>query len=204
MKGSVASLVPVESIGVGIVAAVVFFAWGWARAARFRSERGKPPWAIPPTVWGAIHVVLLPIGWLMYWAASRTTRVADFSLTHRSNTTIADTAEDREKLRRIHFELPLLRPPEQNSRGWHPDPLHQRGFRFFDGQRWTRDVTDDPARKAAEAVGDARADLRRRLRALPPPPDLAPSWHVDPLGKGHYRYFDGWAWTDKVHGARSS
>jgi hypothetical protein len=39
---------------------------------------------------------------------------------------------------------------------------------------------------------------------LPPPPDLAPSWHVDPLGKGHYRYFDGWAWTDKVHGARSS
>ena len=91
-----------------------------------------------------------------------------------------------------------------NSRGWHPDPLHQRGFRFFDGQRWTRDVTDDPARKAAEAVGDARADLRRRLRALPPPPDSAPSWHVDPLGKGHYRYFDGWAWTDKVHEARSS
>jgi len=204
MKGGVASLVPLEPVGIGIAVAIVFFAWGWARAARFRSERGKPPWGIPPTGWGAIHVVLLPIGWIIYSAASRTTRVADFSLTHRSDTEIADTAEEREKLRRIRSELPLLRPPQPDSRGWHPDPLHQRGFRFFDGQGWTRDVTDDPAWKAAEAVGDARADLRRRLRALPPPPDLTPSWHVDPLGKGHYRYFDGWAWTDKVHEARSS
>ncbi len=204
MKAGVASVVPWEPLGVGIVVALVFFTWGWARAARFRSERGKPPWAIPPMGWGAIHVALPPIGWIIYSAASRTTRVQDFSLTHRSDTEIADTAEDREKLRRILSELPLLRPPQPDSRGWHPDPLHQLGFRFFDGQRWTRDVTDNPARRAAEAVGDAPADLRRRLRALPPPSDLAPSWHIDPLGKGHYRYFDGWAWTDKVHEARSS
>jgi len=200
----VASPVTVESIVIGVAVAVVFFAWGWARAARFRAERGKAPWTIPPAGWGAIHVVLLPVGWLIYSAASRTTRVADFSLTHRSDTTIADTAEEREKLRRIRFELPLLRPPQPASRGWHPDPLHQRAFRFFDGKQWTRDVMDDPARKAAAAVGDPRADLRRRLRALPPPSDPTPSWHVDPLGHGHYRYFDGWGWTDKVHRARSS
>jgi|GEM_PF-1346693 hypothetical protein len=204
MKTTVASLVPVEPAAVGIVVAVVFFAWGWARAARFRAETGKPPWTIPPAGWGAIHVVLLPIGWLIFSAASRTTRVADFSLTHRSSTAIADTAEEREKLRRIRFELPLLRSPQPDSRGWHPDPLHQRAFRFYDGKQWTRDVIDDPARRAAEAVGDPRADLRRRLRALPPPSDATPSWHVDPLGHGHYRYFDGSRWTDKVHQARSS
>ena len=195
---------PLETLAVAIVVAIVFFAWGWARAARFLAERGKPPWSIPPTVWGVIHVALLPIGWLIFWAASRTTRVADFSLTHRPDSGAADTAEEREKLRRIRFELPLLRPPQPASRGWHPDPLQQRKFRFFDGKQWTRDVSDDPSRKAAESVGDPRADLRRRLRALPPPADLTPSWHVDPLGKGHYRYFDGSAWTDKVHEARSS
>lgn len=204
MNKNVASLATVEPIAIGILVVAVFFAWGWARAARFRAERGKAPWTIPPVVWGAIHVALLPIGWLIYSAASRTTRVADFSLTHRSNTAIADTAEEREKLRRIQFELPLLRPPQPASRGWHPDPLHQRPFRFFDGKQWTRDVIDDPERKAATAVGDPHADLRRRLRALPPPADPTPSWHVDPLGHGHYRYFDGWAWTDKVHRARSS
>ncbi len=137
---------PLEPIGVGVVVAVVFFAWGWARAARYRSERGKPPWSIPPTGWGIIHVALLPIGWIIYSAASRTTRVQDLSLAYRSDVAIADTAEEREKIRRILFELPLLRPPQPASRGWHADPLHQRGFRFFDGQCWTRDVTDDPER----------------------------------------------------------
>ena len=115
-----ASLVTAEPVVVIAAVAVVFFAWGWARAARFRAERGKAPWTIPPTGWGAIHVVLLPVGWLIYWAASRTTRVADFSLTHRPDTAIGDTAEEREKLRRIGFELPLLRPPQPASRAGTP------------------------------------------------------------------------------------
>jgi len=34
MKGGVASLVPLEPVGIGIAVAIVFFAWGWARAAR--------------------------------------------------------------------------------------------------------------------------------------------------------------------------
>ena len=199
-----ATVLPLEPIAVGIVVAVVFFAWGWARAARFRSERGKSPWAIPPTVWGAIHVVALPVGWLIYAAASRTTKVPDFSLTHRPDSANADTAEERARLRNVGRELPLLRPPQPETRGWHADPLEQRSFRFFDGKRWTRDVSDDPTGKAARAIGDPRADLRRRLRGLPPPADPTPSWHIDPLSRGNYRYFDGLAWTDKVHGARSS
>jgi len=129
----VATVLPLEPIAVGIVVAVVFFAWGWARAARFRSERGKSPWAIPPTVWGAIHVVALPVGWLIYAAASRTTKVPDFSLTHRPDSANADTAEERARLRNVGRELPLLRPPQPETRGWHADPLEQRSFRFFDG-----------------------------------------------------------------------
>ncbi len=204
MNGVVANIAPLGLLAAGIVIVLVFFAWGWARAARFRAERGKPPWTIPPTGWGAIHAVLLPIGWILYSAASRTTKVADLSLIHRSDAAFADSAEDREKLRRTLLELPLLRPPQSASRGWHHDPLNERRFRFFDGQRWTRDVADDPARQAADAVGDERADLRRRLRALPAPSEPTPSWHVDPLGKGRYRYFDGWEWTDEVQGTRSS
>ena len=173
MKGGVASVVPLGPLAVAVAVAVVFFAWGWARAARFLAERGKPPWSIPPTVWGAIHVALLPIGWLVFWAASRTTRVADFSLTYRPNTSAADTAEEREKLRRIRFELPLLRPPQPASRGWHPDPLHQRNFRFFDGKQWTRDVSDDPAQEGGRVSGRSAAPTSAGdFGPCPPPADL--------------------------------
>jgi hypothetical protein len=198
-----ASLVPLGPVAAGVIVAVVFFAWGWARAARFRSERGKPPWSISPTGWGAIHVALLPIAWILYFAATRTTTVSDLSLAHRDDAVIADTAEERHKLRQIMGQLPLLRPPQPGSRGWHPDPLGQRRFRFFDGKRWTREVTDDPAGRAAEAVGDVRADFQRRLRALPAPVDALPSWHLDPLGQCRFRYFDGHAWTNEVREARS-
>ena len=68
MMIAMASLVPMGPLGVGVVVAVVavvFYAWGWARAARFRSERGKAPWAIPPTGWGALHVLLAPVAWIV-------------------------------------------------------------------------------------------------------------------------------------------
>jgi hypothetical protein len=148
--------------------------------------------------------VLLPIGWVIYSAASRTTVVSDLSLAHRHDTVIADTPEEREKLLKIVGQLPLLAPPQPDTRGWHPDPLAQKDFRYFDGQRWTREVTDDPARRVAAVVGDEKADLGRRLRALPQPSDTSPSWHLDPLGEHHFRYYDGDAWTEEVREARSS
>ena len=139
-----ASLVPLEPVAVGVLVAVVFFAWGWARAARYRSERGKPPWAIPPTGWGAIYVALLPVGWIIYSAA----RERQGSRISRSPTGLTSRSPTRPKSARSsegsRFELPLLRPPQPASRGWHADPLHQRGFRFFDGKCWTRDVTTIP------------------------------------------------------------
>jgi len=191
-------------VGAGVVLGIIFFSLGWSRAARFRSQRGKPPWAISPTGWGAIYVVLLPIGWLLYSFASRTTTVVDPSLANRGDSFIADTPEEREKLRRIAGELPLVRPPQPASRGWHSDPLRQRRFRFFDGQRWTREVTDDPARRVEAAVGDTKADMRRRLLSLPPPTDRGPSWHIDPLGTYRFRYYDGQEWTEEVRQARGS
>ena len=191
-------------IGVLVLLAAIIFAWGWVRAARFRSERGRAPWGISPVAWGAIHVVLLPIAWILYFSASRTTALPDATLAHRYDTVIADTAEEREKLTKIARELPLLRPPEPDSRGWHPDPLGQRDYRFFDGRRWTREVTDDPKLRVTAAIGDAEADLGRRLRTATPPADKTPSWHLDPLGEHHFRYFDGEAWTVEVREARSS
>ncbi len=199
-----ATIAPLGDIAAGIVLAVALFCWGWTRAARFRSERGKPPWAIPPTGWGAVYILLAPIGWILFSAASRTTKIVDPSLAHRPDAVIADTAEERAKLRRIAAELPLLRPPKPASRGWHLDPLGQRRFRFYDGQRWTREVSDDPARRISEAGGDENGDLKRRLRLLPPPPGSAASWHLDPLGTYHFRYFDGTAWTEQVQKARQA
>jgi hypothetical protein len=140
----------------------------------------------------------------LYSAATRTTKLVDPSLAYKANTMIADTAEEREKLRRIASELPLMRPPQPATRGWHVDPARQRRFRFFDGQRWTREVTDDPAQRISAAVGDPKADLRRRLQALQPPRDTAASWHIDPLGTYHFRYFDGEEWTEEVHKQRRS
>ena len=147
-------------------------------------------------------MLLLPVGWLLYSFASRTTIVLDPSLVNRGDSVIADTPEDRERLRRIASELPLLRPPDPDSRGWHVDPLRQRRFRFYDGRRWTREVSDDPARRIAAAVGDGRADLRRRLLSLPPPAETGASWHIDPLGTYQFRYFDGREWTEQVRQAR--
>jgi len=188
---------------LAVVVAVAFFSWGWARAARFRTQRGRPPWGVSPLGWGAIHVVLLPIAWILYFAAARTTTGTDPTLAYRENVVIADSAEEREKLRQIVSQLPLLRPPQPDSRGWHPDPLEQRKFRYFDGQRWTRDVTDDPAGRVAATIGDEKADLERRLRALPPPADGEPAWHIDPLGGRQFRYFDGAEWTTEVREART-
>ncbi len=187
-----------------VIVAAVFFVWGWTRAARYRSEKGRAPWGVSPTGWGVIHVALLPIGWALYSAASRTTVVSDPSLAHRAAPVIADTPEEREKLQQIVAQLPFLPPPQPDSRGWHEDPLNQKDFRFFDGQRWTREVTDNPAQRVAAVVGDERADLDRRLRALPAPADVSPSWHLDPLGEHHFRYFDGQRWTTDVREARSS
>ncbi|MGA3352490.1 MAG: DUF2510 domain-containing protein [Acidimicrobiales bacterium] len=198
-----ASVAPLGLIGAAVAVALLLFSWGWIRAARFRSERGKAPWAIPPAGWGAIYLVV-PVGLILYSAASRTTQVVDPSLAYRADTVIADTAEEREKLRRIASELPLLRPPQPDVRGWHIDPYRQRRFRFYDGQRWTREVTDDPALKMSVAVGDPKAELKRRLQALPPPAHKAASWHIDPLGTYHFRYFDGQEWTEEVHKERRS
>jgi uncharacterized protein DUF2510 len=196
----------VGTVGIVVLAVVVagaFFALGWTRAARYRAERGRPPWGISPEGWGALFVVL-PVGWVLYSAASRTTAVSDPTLAHRPVSVIADTPEEREKLMKIVGQLPLLPPPQPDQRGWHPDPLSQKDFRFFDGQHWTREVTDNPAQRVAAVVGDERADLERRLRALPPPADNAASWHLDPLGEHHFRYFDGQAWTTEVRETRSS
>ena len=197
-------LVGPAAIAALVIIGVVFFAWGWARAIRYRSEHGKTPWGIPPAGWGGIHLVLLPVGWAIYSAASRTTKVTDLSLAHRHDSIFADTPEEREKLLKIVGQLPLLRPPQPDTRGWHPDPLGQKDFRYFDGQRWTREVTDDPARKVSEVVGDEKADRERRLRTLQRPADPSPSWHLDPLGEHHFRYFDGERWTEDVREARSS
>jgi len=197
-----AIVAPLGLLGAGVVLAVALFSLGWTRAARFRSERGKPPWAIPPVAWGAVHVLLAPIGWVLYFAAARTTKIVDPSLAHREDSVIADTAEEREKMRRIASELPLLRPPQPDTRGWHTDPVRQRRFRFYDGKRWTREVSDDPAQLIAAAAGDTKADLQRRLQALPRPREPEASWHVDPLGTYYYRYFDGREWTEEVRQAR--
>lgn len=178
------------------------FLLGWSRAARYRAERGKAPWSISPAAWGALYALLLPFGWLLYSFALRTTRTVDPSLVNRPDSFVADTPEERDRLRRIASELPLLRPPQPNTRGWHPDPARQRRFRFYDGQRWTREVSDDPARRISEAVGDGKADLRRRLLSLPPPATNGPSWHIDPLGTYRFRYFDGEEWTEEVRQAR--
>jgi hypothetical protein len=140
----------------------------------------------------------------LYSAATRTTKLVDPSLAYRADSVIADTAEEREKLRRIASELPLLRPPQPATRGWHLDPAHQRRFRYYDGQRWTREVSDDPALRVSTAVGDPQADLKRRLQALAPPRDTAASWHIDPLGSYHFRYFDGAEWTEQVQRQRRS
>ncbi|MGA2530534.1 MAG: DUF2510 domain-containing protein [Acidimicrobiales bacterium] len=198
-----ASIAPLGPIGAAIALALGLFSWGFVRAARFRAERGKAPWAIPPAVWGAIYIVV-PIGFILYSAASRTTQLVDPSLAYRADTVIADTAEERDKLRRIASELHLLRPPQPDARGWHVDPFRQRRFRFYDGQRWTREVSDDPATRISVALGDSKADLKRRLQALAPPSDKAASWHIDPLGTYHFRYFDGTEWTEEVQKTRRS
>lgn len=190
-------------VGAVTVLAALLFSLGWSRAARFRAQRGKAPWAINPVGWGAVYALLLPVGWLLYSLASRTTRVVDSSLVNRADSVIADTPEERERMRRIASELPLLRPPEANARGWHLDPLRQRRFRFYDGRHWTREVSDDPARRMAAAVGDATADMRRRLLSLPPPSQTGASWHIDPLGTYHFRYYDGREWTEEVRKTRS-
>ena len=121
-----ATVVPLGLLGAGGVLAAVLFCLGWMRAARFRSERGKSPWAIPPVLWGAVHVLLASVGWVVYFAAARTTKVGDLSLAYREDSVIADTAEEREKLRQIATALPLLRPSQPDTRGWHTDPVRQQ------------------------------------------------------------------------------
>lgn len=132
-------------IALVAVGVVVFFSWGWVRASRFTAEHGRSPWGLSPVVWGIVHVVLFPIAWILYFGARRSTRIADSSLTSVPDAVYADTAEEREALLAIVRRLPLLPPPQPARRGWFPDPLGQAAYRFFDGQRWGREVSDEPA-----------------------------------------------------------
>ena len=70
-------------IAAAAVVVILMFSLGWSRAARFRSGHGKAPWTINPAGWGLIYALLLPVGWLLYSFASRTTVVVDPSLVNR-------------------------------------------------------------------------------------------------------------------------
>ena len=132
-------------IAVLVVVLVAAFVWGWARASSFRAEHARSPWGIPPIGWGVIHVVLLPVAWILYFGARRSTRVADSSLASVPDAIYADTPEQRAELAAYAARLPSLPAPVPSRHGWHADPLGQAAYRFFDGQRWAREVTDEPS-----------------------------------------------------------
>ncbi len=147
------------------VVAVSFFMWGWARATRFRSEHGRSPWGISPIGWGVIHVVLLPIAWILFFGARRSTRVGDSSLTHVPDAVYGDTSDERLAELSIVHQLALVPPPQPAGRGWHLDPMHQAAYRFFDGQHWSREVSDAPAVEPAADAARPAADAHH------PPPE---------------------------------
>ncbi len=62
--------------------------------------------------------------------------------------------------------------------GWHSDPLHDGGFRFWDGNGWTEQRLDhDPGQ-------------------IPTPGESPAGWYFDPLKVDTYRRWNGADWTD--------
>lgn len=109
--------------------------------------------------------------------------------------------------------------------GWYADPTGKRQYRYYDGDAWTDDVArdgtivQDPIHHAPPEQTDWRGIAERvgltgllgtgsQVRSFVDPAagadrsdrsdeaDFEPGWYADPLGRHHYRYYDGTAWTD--------
>ena len=155
MKGNVASLVPVESIGVGIVRG--------GRLLRLGLGAGG---TIPLRAWQAPlghtadGVGRHPRRAVADWLAHVLGGIANHEGRRTSRSPIGRTPRSPTRPKTARSSggstsscLSCARRSRLPAAGT-PILCTSDGFRFFDGQRWTRDVTDDPARKAAEAVGD--------------------------------------------------
>ena len=81
--------------------------------------------------------------------------------------------------------------PPGGGPGW--APVAGPGWTPGAGPGWTPGAGPGWAPGAGEAVGPA----------LPPPPAadwIPPGWHPDPSGVHHWRWWDGYRWTDHVAG----
>lgn len=73
---------------------------------------------------------------------------------------------------------------------WHPDPSGRHELRYWDGARWTDNVSTrglqsiEPIHTATPAPASVHAP---------------PGWYPDPYGQHELRYWDGGRWTDHVH-----
>lgn len=68
---------------------------------------------------------------------------------------------------------------------WAADPFARHEHRFFDGKRWTRNVSDAGV-------------VSRDEPGFAPPISEAADWYPDPTSRAEHRFYDGRRWTNQV------
>ncbi|MDO8361455.1 MAG: DUF2510 domain-containing protein, partial [Actinomycetota bacterium] len=80
-----------------------------------------------------------------------------------------------------------------NPPAWHPDPLRRYQHRYWDGRRWTAQVSNN---------GVAGTDpYGNKGTPFAPPgnnPAATAAWYLDPAGRHEHRYWNGRKWTAQV------
>lgn len=76
--------------------------------------------------------------------------------------------------------------------GWYKNPAGKEALRWWDGQRWTNNVTDD-ASKATQLATEGDASPAATEDAFQPA-----GWYPDPKGEADMRWWDGAQWLDET------
>jgi hypothetical protein len=130
--------VPLEA---QLVLAVLFGVAGWHHARHLERKYGSPAWGMPSWLWGVITGFSLLLGVILLAVAERGLKKAPVPpqvipgfVPMQATAPVQPVLEP---VAAVPAPVPAAGPPA----GWHPDPSGKFHHRWWDGQRWTADVS---------------------------------------------------------------
>jgi hypothetical protein len=130
--------VPLEA---QLVLAVLFGVAGWHHARHLERKYGSRAWGLDPVVWGVITGISLLLGAILLAVAERQLKKAPAPAQVIPGfvpmQATAPVEQVLEPVAAVPSPVPAAGPPA----GWHPDPSGKFHHRWWDGQRWTADVS---------------------------------------------------------------
>jgi len=171
-----------------VIFGVIFGALSYMRTQRFRARTGVNPWGIPPVVWGVGSFFIAIFGTLLSLIACATTKVPGGGRPGFGGYPGSGTGRG-----------------QGQGRGFPPGYGTPPGYGAPPGYGGQPAYGAHPAAGSTSGFDTAPAYPGDGAPAPAPAPGTGtPSWHPDPTGRHHHRYWDGSQWTHHVSDSGSA